>query len=196
MITLPPQFVPSEVVPQLMDFGMLLRPASGAPALRVNRAGSRFAIQVAFPPMLPEKARTLLALMLKAKREGIRIEFPLNGLAQGGGAAKVDGGSAAGTWLPLKNMTPGFMFRQGVWLTAEAADGTRCLHCVAEPVRVSSDGKATLTIEPPLRVALLDDDDVLLAAPTIEGWITSEVSWTMPLEQIVQGLNITIEEAA
>lgn len=196
MITLPAEFVPREAAPQLLDFGMLLRPASGAPALRVNRTGSRFVLQVTFPPMQPEKARRFVALMQRAKREGLRMAFPLMGLVQGGGAAKVDGSGAAGTSLPLKNMTAGFMVRQGMWLTVEAADGTRCLHTVAEAARVASNGKVTLSIEPPLRVALVNDDDVAVAAPTIEGLITSDVSWTLPVNRVVAGLGFTLEESA
>lgn len=196
MIELPAEFVPREAMPQLLDFGMLLRPASGAPALRVNRTGSRFILQVAFPPMVPEKARQFAALMQVAKREGLRMAFPLMGLVQGGGAAKVDGSGAAGTSLPLKEMTPGYMVRQGMWLSVEDADGTRCLHCAVEPARVDGDGKVTLTIEPPLRVALVDDDDVNVSAPTIEGWITSDVGWTLPVNRIVSGLGFTLEESA
>lgn len=195
MIELPAEFVPREAMPQLLDFGMLLRPASGAPALRVNRTGSRYVLQVAFPPMQPEKARRFVALMQVAKREGLRMAFPLMGLVQGGGAAKVDGSGAAGTSLPLKNMTPGYMVRQGMWLAVEDADGTRCLHNVAEAARVASDGKVTLTIEPPLRVALVNDDDVNVSAPTIEGWITSDVGWALPVNRIVSGLGFTLEES-
>lgn len=196
MITLPAEFVPRDAMPQLLDFGMLLRPASGAPALRINRTGSRYMLQVEFPPMLPEKARRFVALMHAAKREGLRMAFPLMGLVQGGGAAKVDGWGAAGTSLPLKDMTPGYMVRQGMWLSVEDADGTRCLHNVAEAARVASDGKVTLTIEPPLRVALANDDDVNVSAPTIEGWITSDVGWALPVNRIVSGLGFTLEESA
>jgi hypothetical protein len=194
MIELPTEFSPREAMPQLLDFGMILRPASGAGALRVNRAGSRFVLQVLMPDMKPEKARRFKSLMLRAKREGLRMPFPLLGLVQGGGAAKVDGSGAAGTSLPLKNMTPGFMVKQGVWLSVEDAAGTRCLHDVAEPARVDSAGKVTLSIEPPLRVVLVNDDDVLIAKPTIEGIITSDVNWALPVDRIVPGLSFTLEE--
>ena len=194
MIILPTEFSPSDAQPQLMDYGMILRPASGAPALRVNRAGSRFALQVAFPPMRPDKARRLQAILLRAKREGLRMPYPLLGVVQSGGAAKVDGSSAAGTVLPLKTMTKGYMVRQGTWLSVEAADGTRCLHAVAEAARVGDDGKVTLSIEPPLRVALLDGDDVQISSPTIEGLVTSDVGWTLPVDRTVEGLGFTLEE--
>lgn len=196
MIELPAEFVPRDAAPSLLDYGMVLRPASGAPALRVNRPGSRFTLQVAFPPMQPEKARRFVALMARAKREGLRMAYPLMGLVQGGGAAKVDGSGAAGTSLPLKNMTPNYMIRQGMWLSVEDADGVRCLHTVAEAVRVGADGKATLSIEPPLRVTLVNDDDVQIAAPTIEGIVTSEVNWSLPVNRVIAGLGFTLEEAA
>ncbi len=195
MITLPAEFSPREATVQLLDYGMILRPSSGAPALRINRAGSRFSLQVSFPPMALEKARTFVALLQRAKREGLRMAYPLLGLVQGGGAAKVDGSGAAGTAMPLKGLTPGFMMRQGMWLTVEAADGTRCLHNVAEPVRVGVDGKATVSIEPPLRVALVNDDNVLIAAPTIEGIVTSDVSWILPVSRVISGLGFTLEES-
>lgn len=195
MIELPAEFAPREAQPQLLDFGMILRPGSGAGALRINRAGSRFSLQTAFPTMEPEKARRFAALMLRAKREGLRMAYPLMGLVQGGGAAKVDGTGAAGTTLPLKGMTPGFMMRQGVWLTVQAADGTRCLHNVATAARVGSDGKVSLSIEPPLRVVLADNDNVLISKPTIEGIVTSDVNWSLPVNRRVSGLSFTLEES-
>lgn len=196
MIDLPDEFVPRDAVPALLDFGMTLRPAAGAPALRVNRTGSRFALQVAFPTMDPEKAQRLKSIMLRAKREGLRMTFTLLGLVQGGGAAQVDGSGAAGITLPIKGMTPHYMVRQGMWLTVQAADGTRCLHDVAEPARVGADGKVTLSIEPPLRIELVDGDTVLVAKPTIEGIVTSDVNWTLPVNRRVSGLGFTLEEAA
>lgn len=196
MIELPDEFVPRDAVPGLLDFGQTLRPASGAPALRVNRAGSRFTLQVAFPPMRPEKARRFVALMLAAKAEGLRMTFPLMGIVQGGGAAVVDGSGAAGTALPLSGMTPHYMVRQGSWLTAIDADGVRCLHNVSAPARVAADGKVTLAVYPPQRLELVDGDTVLVAKPTIEGIVTSDVNWTLPVNRIVSGLGFTLEEAA
>ena len=76
MIVLPATPGPSGVDVELMDFGTLLRSPTGGSAVRVDRAGSRFKVMVTYPPMKPEIARQFTARLQKAKREGLRINYP------------------------------------------------------------------------------------------------------------------------
>lgn len=197
MVELPDDPAPNGVEASLMDFGMVLRPATGAAVQRVNRAGSRFRVAVSFPPMQPDTARKFIARFQKAKREGLRIPYPLLDLSQGApGAPVVDGANPMGTTLPVKGLTPGYAIKEGYWLTLIDADGNRYLHCTTEAVMADASGDAELTIEPPIRAPLADESEILLAKPTIEGVVTDEVGWSLSVDRLIRGGTVVIEEAA
>src|SRR3546814_1114296 len=69
---LPNSPAPNGAQPSLLDYGMTLRPGTGAAVLRVDRKGSRYKANISFPPMLPSVSRIFIARLLKAKREGLR----------------------------------------------------------------------------------------------------------------------------
>lgn len=195
MITLPPGVYPRTVKPILLDYGITVRPSSGAPAQRYNRLGSRYAMEFELPPLDAATARLVKARLIQAKRDALRMPVPLPEGAQGSpGAPLVDGTDSAGTTLKLKGLTPGWMAREGYWLNVTDADGNLYLHDVAAPVRAGSDGKATLTLSLPLRCALANYAAVRIANPVIEGLLTSDVNWTIPVGRIVSVPPFTIEE--
>src|SRR3546814_10222091 len=68
MIELPNSPAPNGAQPSLLDYGMTLRPGTGAAVLRVDRKGSRYKANISFPPMLPSVSRIFIARLLKAKR--------------------------------------------------------------------------------------------------------------------------------
>lgn len=194
MIVLP-DIYPTRVVDyEVLGGGFDVRTARGALAGRVVTPGGRFAVTVEFPTMTYERAMALRSLMTSAKSEGLRMAMPLGIEKQAGGTGAVDGSGAAGQSLPVKGLTPGAMIRQGYWVTVIDADGNHCLHQVAAPVRVGSDGKATLTVDFPLRTVLANNEVVLVAKPLIEGLITSEVNWTLSIDHYVTGLTFRLEE--
>lgn len=196
MITLPDEYTPREANPFLIDTGGILRGGTGGAAGRLNRPGQRWGVEVVMPTMMPDKARAFAALMTVAKRDGLRLTFPLGGgEIQGGGAGTVDGSGAAGTSLPAQGLTPGFMLRRGYWLTVQNAEGERFLHAVAEPVRVGTDGKATITLTTALLTTLASGNTILIAKPTIEGVVTSDVNWVLPVNRRVAGLTFRVEES-
>ena len=195
MITLPPGVYPRSATVRLLDYSVIVRPASGAPAQRYNRLGSRYAMEFELPAMTPETARLVRARLIQAKRAALRVPVPLPEGAQGSpGAPLVDGTDSAGTTLKLKNLTPGWMAREGYWLNVTDAAGMLYLHDVAAPVRAGADGKAVLTLGVPLRCALADGAVVRIANPVIEGLLTSDVAMTDPVGRIVSGVTFTIEE--
>ena len=49
MIVLPDEVVPNDIVPALIDFGVVQRPPLGGKVLRVNRLGNRFRASVSLP---------------------------------------------------------------------------------------------------------------------------------------------------
>lgn len=196
MIELPDAPAPNGVDVELLDYGALLRSPTGGSSLRVNRAGSRFKAVVSYPPMKPEVARVFSARLQRAKREGLRIEFPLLGVSQGSpGAPVVDGAGQAGTTLALRGLNPGYVIREGYWMTAIDGDGGRYLHQSLSVVKVAGDGLAEISIEPPLRAPLPDGAEVLLAKPTVEGALIDTIGWSYSIDRLVRfGGAIVIEE--
>jgi hypothetical protein len=195
VIELPATVYPRSAKPALLDFGFTVRPASGAPAQRYNRLGSRYVVEFELPVMDWETARIVKARLTRAKQDALRMPMPLaQGLQGNPGAAQVDGTDSAGTTLKLKNLTPGWIAREGYWLNVTDADGVRYLHDVATTVRAGSDGKAVLTLGVPLRTALANSSEVLIAKPVVEGLLISDVNFEIPVGQRVAFPAITIEE--
>lgn len=198
VITLPEKPAPNGVAPALLDFGLTLRPATGGPVVKVSRAGSRFRIEVTFPPMVPAVARVFLSRLLEAKRAGhLRIEFPLLGESQGvPGSPVVDGAGQAGTTLKLRGLTPNYRAKEGYWLSIADATGQHYLENVRGMATAGADGKMTLTVEPPLRHPFPDGAQVFLAQPMVEGFIDGgEWSWSVDVARF-SGISFTLEEAA
>lgn len=196
MIELPASPAPNGVTPRLIDYGAVLRSPTGGASLRLDRAGSRFAAEVSFPPMKADTARVFVSRLLDAKSEGLRIEFPLLDVPQGSpGAPVVDGAGQAGKTLNVRGLTPGYVAKEGYWLSIEDADGQHYLHNVRATVRAAADGTASLAITPALRVPFADGATVHLAKPMIEGLVDgNEFSWQIPVNRLI-ALAVTIEEA-
>lgn len=147
---------------------------------------------------MPAKvARVFVSRLLAAKSEGLRIEYPLLGEGQGiPGAPAVDGAGQAGKSLVLRGLTPHYAAKEGFWLSIEDAAGQHYLHNVRATVVAGADGKASLSIEPALRVPFADGAAIHLDRPMIEGLVDGdEWGWQIPVNRLI-ALAVTIEEAA
>lgn len=198
MIDLATEMVPSGAEIELLDFGFLQRPSSGAPAVRVSRPGSRFRVALSFPPMTEQIARRVLPRLKRAKREGLRVRWPVGRGGQGfPGNPVVDGNGQAGTSLEVRGLTPGYAAGIGYVLhIEEGATGERCIHELQQTTIAGGDGKAVFDIEPPLRLPFADGDTIELAAPTIEGWPLTETVQSLSVDRLVRGVVIELEEMA
>lgn len=198
MIEFPDAPRPSAVSIVALDFGFIQRPGSGAASLRVDRPGSRFRVELTYPPMEPETARRFVARIQRARREGLRVRLPLLGVGQGSpGAPVVDGADPTGTSLPVRGLTPYYAVKEGFWLHAEDADGVRYLHTVQANGIADASGDLELDIEPAIRAPLADGSTIELAAPTVEGLLVEDVAWSLSVDRLVRfGGSIVIEEAA
>lgn len=201
MIQLPEWAVPNQVTPTLIDQGFFQRPALGARTTRIERQGNRYAATFGFPPMPPERSRIVVSRLLRAKSEGIRIEWPLL-VAQGspgssaspGGGPMVDGAGQSGKTLALRGLTPHHALREGFWLTLSDENGARYLHNCGGDVAAGADGRATIALDTALRHPFLDGASVELAAPTIDGFVTGESwEWEIPTDHLI-ALSVPIEE--
>lgn len=197
MIELPDRPAPNGVAPALVDFGITLRPSTGAEVLRVERKGSRFRLGISYPPMKPDTARTFVSRLLRAKSEGVRLPFPLLDAPQGSpGSPVVDAAEPAGTTLPIRGLTPGYAIKEGYWLSIEDENGRHYLHNVAAPVRADAAGKATVTVVPALRWPFADGATVHLAKPMVEGFVDgNEWGWMIPVNRLI-AIEFPLEESA
>lgn len=197
MIVLPRQPAPSAAAASLIDFGLTIEGALGAGSLRVNRPGSRFQAEVAFPPMTPETADIFIARLIAAKDEGLRIPFPQRRRARGNpGNPVVDGAGQSGRVLALRGATPGHAFREGGWISIESAAGQHYLHNIRGSVAAAADGTCDLPISPMLRVPFADGAAIHAAQPMIEGLIPGDsIAWREDEDHLIR-LSFTIREAA
>lgn len=195
MIELPENPAPNGVNPRLIDYGFTMRSPTGGSSLRLDRAGSRFAVEVSYPPMKADKARVFVSRLLEAKSQGLRIEFPLLGVSQGNpGSPVVDGAGQAGKTLAVRGLTPGYVVKEGYWLSIEQ-DGQHYLHNATAVVTADGTGDASLSITPALRVPFADGAVIHLAKPMIEGLVDGDAwSWQLPVNRLI-ALAVTIEEA-
>lgn len=194
-VTLPDDPAPNGVTATLMDYGGIIRPATGGAAQRIDRAGSRFRMDFTFPPMpSAETGRVFVSRLLRAKSEGIRIEFPLASSQQGApGVPLVNGAGQSGTTIVLDGLAPYYLAREGYWLSI--SNGTRLyLHNVTAPAAADGSGNMTLAITPALRFPFADNAVVELAHPIVDGFVVGEEwAWQLDLAHHI-GLSVTVEE--
>lgn len=193
-VELPSTPAPNSASPTLLDFGGVVRPGSGAAAQRVDRAGSRFRIDVGFPPMPADTGRVFLARLVRAKREGIKLQYPLLGVSQGSpGTPVVNGAGQSGTTLNVRGCTSGYAVKEGFWFSV--SNGSRSyLHVVTAAATADTGGLIALSIAPALRFPFADGAALNLTAPVIDGFVVGEEwSWEMDINHHL-GLSVSIEE--
>ena len=197
MIELPETPAPNGASPALMDFGIDLVPPTGAAELRVDRPGSRFTIEVSFPPMAPDVSRVFVSRLLEAKRAGVRIPFPLIGVDQGlPGLPVMNGAGQAGTTIGIRGFAPSYVFKEGFWLSIESESGQHYLHNCRTTGAADANGTAQIRIEPALRHPFADGAKVHFAKPMIEGRPQgSEWGWQIPVNRLI-ALSVPIREVA
>lgn len=199
MITLPEGFAPNECEAHIVSFDIHARPSTGAAVQTIYRPGSRFALDIGFPAMMPARARILTSRLTRAEREGLRMKVPLIGVSQGSpGTPLVNGDYPSGTVLPLKGCTPGYLFDEGYWLTLIGGDGSYYLHRVVGSAIVNGSGEVTLSVETPIRAPFLDGAAVLAATPMVEGFIENgslSLGRAGP-DRRVSGIGFRLEEYA
>jgi hypothetical protein len=196
MIEFPEDFQPNAATVRQIDNGFVQEYVGGG-SLRIDRPGNRWEIELSFPIRSGADARVAMARFARAKSEGLRVEFPLQGVDQGNpGLPVVDGTTSAGRVLKLKTMIAGYQAKEGYWLTLIDAGGTRYLHQISALATVDGAGKVELSVEPPLRVIPADGWQVLIAKPEVEGLVLSAVEWGLAPGEFNTGISVTLREAA
>tara|TARA_R110000868_G_scaffold100109_1_gene275270 strand:+ start:18762 stop:19355 length:594 start_codon:yes stop_codon:yes gene_type:complete len=195
MITLPAGLVPNGASPSLVEFGGIIRPATGAEVLNLRRNGNRFRVDMTLAPQTAEARRVAIARLLAAKTEGLRIAYPLQRVNQSGaGTLVVNGGGQGGNAIALRGGTPGFQIREGWWLSIQRSDGRHYLHNVRGDTTIAGGGTVLLPISPNLRYPFADGATINLVMPMIEGLVDGIISWNLQVGGIIDGIGFSIEE--
>ncbi len=187
----------AEAVPRLLQWGSELTPTLGGVTQRLDRLGSRHAIDVQMPPMLmADDGRRWIARLLRAKQEGGRVAFPQVDFEPGPcGRPTVAADTTVGRIVPITGATPRYAIREGQWLSV--THGARSyLYCATGQVVLDGNGAGSVPVDVLLRSPLAVGDAVELARPVIEGWLSGDgYEWTLERSRTV-GLGFTIAERA
>lgn len=196
MITLPDGVGPGDATPAMMDFGFLQRTGAGGETTRIDRMGSRYRVGFTFGPFYPALGNIMVSRLLAAKSEGIRLPYPLLENQGAPGTPLVDGAGQSGGTLLLKGLTPGYVCREGYWLSIVDENGRHYLHNVKTGGRATAGGALTIGITPILRWPYLNNAVVHLAKPMVEGWVDGdEWSWRLSVDRVIP-IEFSVEEAA
>lgn len=192
-ITLPTSPAPRSVTPRLITKRRDLEPTFGGPVSRVQRLGSRWAMDVELPPMRYADAMVWIASLTKADGETVILEVPQPGFSIGSpGTTRVNGAGQLGKSVNLDGF--GTYTAKAGQLFSWIISGQRFLYMVAADKVAASGAMAGLQIEPMIRRSPPDNAVVEFAPPMIEGFISGrETSWTVDVARTV-GLSFTITE--
>ena len=181
--------------PMVQSFGSVLKPFLGGPAQRINRLGTRWAMQVSMPPMRAEVARAWVSALSRGSEAGVVMAIPQDIDVGNPGAPLVSATVASGMTLPLKGMPAGYQVKAGQFLSV-IRSGRRYVHIFAADAIVGAGGTISAAIWPMLRVSLSANDIVEIAQPKIEGWLEGAPEWDVLTGPWVQLPEFTISEAA
>lgn len=198
MIELPDWAVPNGAQPIYQDFGGFLTPGLGGEVQRIDRMGNRFGIALTFPVMLGvQRGRILVSRLIRAKTEGLRVEYPLLDFDAGAvGAPVVDGAGQAGRSLALRGVKPRYAFREGQPFSIVNAAGRHYLHFIDEAAFADAAGDAVISISPMLRFEFADGAICHFERPMVEGFIMGdELRWAMSVERFI-GVECELLESA
>lgn len=197
MLEFPPNIVPNGAIASIVDRGGVQR---GASALRVDRLGNHYRIAMTLPPLDDEDgARVVVSRLIRAKRKGLRVPYPLLSVDQSGcgTGVVVDGAGQTGGSIRVRGLPPYAIVREGFWVSIESSSGQHYLHNVGADAAAGIDGRATLSVDDTmLRRSFADGARVHLVRPMIEGLIDgSEQDWELAVDHNTR-IEFTIEEAA
>jgi len=195
MIELPSGVIFSSFTPTPLDFGFTIEPITGAALERQDRKGNRYQVAVDLAPMSPDTLRVVASRLIRAKASPIALPFVLQVPQGSPGAVVVDGAGQSGTTLNVRAVTPGYMCKEGYWLSITDAAGNHYLHNAAASSYADGTGDMAITLAEQLRHPFADGAVVRLAKPMISGLVMEDVSWVFNVHRRT-GLSFTVREVA
>ncbi len=187
-----PAFITGE--PSLKSFGADLTSSLGGPTQRLLRLGSRFSIDVAYPPMAYSDAQTFLTALIQSEAAALAVPFPQRGLTIGApGSPVISGGGQAGLFLAIRGAAANYTVQAGQFFSV-ITGGRRSLYQCQTATVLNASGVGTLPIRPMLRTTPNDGDTVEMLQPYLEGFAPlGAAKWS--IEMLVRvGIKFTVTE--
>ena len=188
MITLPDYALVQTASPIYINYGGVQESSLGGETQQYNTPGNRFGLSVQLVPLSVDEARVVVARLIRAKQDKLRIAWPLQQSQGSPGAALAVNGAvtAATTSLPVDGGTPGYLAKEGYWLSIEAASGQHYMHQLASNVSLNGSGAGTLSVHPAMRFPFADGARVHLARPMIEGYVVGDdMQWQLSADRFI-----------
>jgi len=191
-LELPTSPYPAQMTPRLISARSDRKSAFGGGTQRMNRMGSRYAIDFVLPPQTYDNATDWGDLT--SEGETVSIAIPQPRFDTGApGSPLVDGAGQSGTTLNIKGLTPQYVVRKRQWLSITTSGRSYAYRAAAEAVADAS-GDLALTLETMLRTPHGDGNVIELGEPVIEGFPTvPDDAWKVGPDGLVY-LSFTIEE--
>jgi hypothetical protein len=165
-----------------MDWGADLIPTLGGALQRIDRLGTRHAVDYQMPPMRYTDAMVWIQALKRGKKERVVMEFPQPDLDLTGFGT----GTVTGSGESAVISGAGGSVQIGQFFSI-IQSGRRYLHS-------ANTSGTSITINPMLRVTL-SGATVEVGSPKIEGALLGdEIAWTIDLARTV-GLSFSVFEA-
>ena len=184
--------------PELIDASVEQKPSTGAGVVQwLDRLGARWALTVELPAVKegPEWAEFNMALLL-ARSQGGSYPWPQPGFEiRHPGTPVIAGAGQTGSALNLSGLIAQYTVRKSQPLSV-LAGSRRYLYLATDTASADNSGNITIPIAPMLRASPTNGSAVEIAAPRIEGSVTSQgLSWSHDLLDFLP-LTFRIEEVA
>lgn len=192
-VILPTTSIVTSVIPRPVTSRNNLSSTFGGADQRINRMGSKWALDVVMAPMTYEESRDWEGL--ETDDETCVFEVPEPGVNMDGcGSPLVKGAGQSGMSLITDGWTPQSYIPKGKWITV-AVSGLLYLYRTRSAVVADASGEATLPIRPMLRRSPADNAALSVNPAKIEGFATvPEGAFEISGDQIVHGLRFTLTE--
>lgn len=191
MIELPTFARFSSFSASLIDAGFTQR---GVQSLeRIDRKGSRYKVALTCPPYTPEQGRVMVARLIRAKQEGIRVALPILHSQGSPGAPLLNGAVSSGRVINIDGLTPGYVCSEGFWLSL-VKDGQHYLHSVGIGGTANGAGQLQIELNELLRDSFPDNAVVNLAQPMVEGIVEGDAwAWNYSVDRVIP-IEFALEE--
>lgn len=191
-LALPDWPSPAKMTVRLVSARATLNPVFGGDVQRLNRMGSRYALDVEMPGMTYVQAMAWSDVNDEDGTVTMLLVQP--GFDTGApGSPAVAGASQSGSVLNVDGVTPHYVFRKDQWISITTS-GRHYAYRLKSEVVADAAGVAALPLRTMLRVSPADNDLVEVSEPRIEGFATvSDDTWSVDTSGLVY-LSFTIEE--
>ncbi|KQM65785.1 hypothetical protein ASE75_06020 [Sphingomonas sp. Leaf17] len=178
-----------------MDFGAWQSPTGPGAAQRLERLGSRFALDIMTGRLRwVEDRRAWIGALLRGISDTVLYPVSQPGLVIGNpGAPRIAGGGQAGQVLALTGFAAGYVMRESQAVSI-IIGGQRYLYAATAETAADGSGAMALPVWPPVRRSPAADAVCEVAVPMIEGSLSgNDKGWTDERAHTV-GLTLTITE--